>query len=123
MKELDSYYLQQPEPRRGCLLALREIILSLDENISPAWKWSLPFFYYKKRMFCYLSFHKKYKQPYLALVEGHRFTHPELLAESRSRMKILLIDPEKDLPLELINQLLREAIALYKSGIIPVKGG
>ncbi len=121
MNELDNYYFQQPEPRRGCLLALREIILSLDDTISPAWKWRLPFFCYRDRMFCYLNFHKKFKLPYLALVEGYRLDYPELLAENRSRMKILLIDPEIDLPLALLDEILRAAIDLHKTAIMPVK--
>jgi hypothetical protein len=121
LKELDHYYLQQPEPQRGCLLALRDIILSLDDSISPAWKWQLPFFCYRGRMFCYLNFHKKFKLPYLALVDGHRLDYPELLAENRSRMKILLVDPEKDLPLALLHEILRAAIALHTSEIMPAK--
>ncbi len=114
MKELDHYYMQQEEPVRGCLLALREIILAQDENLSPAWKWRLPFFYYKKQMFCYLSFHKKYKQPYLAIVEGRQLDHPALLAENRTRIKIMLIDPEEDLPVETIEEILQQALALYR---------
>ncbi|MDB5250279.1 MAG: hypothetical protein JWQ40_4673 [Segetibacter sp.] len=34
MRELDDFYLQQDEPIKGCLLALREIILSQDKNVS-----------------------------------------------------------------------------------------
>jgi len=49
-------------------------------------------------MFCYLWVHKKYGKPYLGIVEGKKIKHPDLLTEKRARMKILLIDPEKDLP-------------------------
>lgn len=114
MKELDNYYMQQEEPVRGCLLALREIILAQDKNIAPAWKWRLPFFYYKKEMFCYLSFHKKYQQPYLAIVDGNRIDHPALLTENRKRMKIMLIDAEQDLPIETIEEILGRALNLYE---------
>ena len=54
MKEPDNFYLQQEEPIKGCLLALKEIILSQDEDISNEWKYGMPFFCYKKKMFCYL---------------------------------------------------------------------
>ncbi len=114
MKELDDYYMQQEEPVRGCLLALRDIILAQDTEITPAWKWRLPFFYYKKEMYCYLSIHKKTKLPYLAIVDGKLIDHPALLAEDRKRIKIMLIEPEEDLPVETIEEILRQAIDLYR---------
>ena len=36
MKEPDNFYLQQEESTKGCLLALKEIILKQDENITSA---------------------------------------------------------------------------------------
>ncbi len=118
MTELDNFYLQQSEPTRSCLLALREIILSLDKEIVNAWKYGMPFFCFRGKMFCYLWIHKKYKQPYLGIVEGKRFDHPALVIEKRSRMKIMLFDPNKDMPIDIINSILQQAINLYKTGII-----
>ena len=54
MKALDDFYLQQNEPVKSCLLALREIILSQDADITNALKYGMPFFCYKGKMFCYL---------------------------------------------------------------------
>jgi hypothetical protein len=65
-------------------------------------------------MFCYLWGHKKYRQPYLGIVEGKRVNHPDLIMEKRSRMKILLIDPEKDLPMKKIESIFKIVLALYK---------
>jgi len=97
---------------------LREIILSHDKEIVNAWKYGVPFFCFRGKMFCYLWIHKKYKQPYLGIVEGKRFNHPALISEKRLRMKIMLFDPGKDLPIELINTILQQAINFYKSGVI-----
>src|SRR5882672_4518820 len=115
-EEEDIYYLLLDEPVKSCLLALRNLVLSADKNISAAWRYGMPFFYYKKKMFCYLWVHKKYKQPYLGMVEGKHLHDPELISESRSRMKIMLFDPNKDLPVRTIKKILREAIELYTSG-------
>jgi Domain of unknown function (DU1801) len=120
MKESDSFYLRQEEPAKGCLLAVREIILSQDKDISSAWKYGMPFFCYKGKMFCYLWIHKKYKQPYIGIVEGNRFNHPGLLQENRSRMKIMLFDPTEDLPVKVITTILQQAINLYKTGVIKI---
>ena len=121
MRELDNFYLQQDEPTKGTLLALREIILEQDKDVTNAWKYGMPFFCYKGKMFCYLWFHKKYKQPYIGIVEGNRLDEPFLIQEVRSRMKIMLLDPNEDLPLQTIENILQKAINLYKTGVIKIK--
>ncbi|MEZ4911153.1 MAG: DUF1801 domain-containing protein [Saprospiraceae bacterium] len=121
MRELDNFYLQQDEPIKGTLIALREIILQQDEDVTNAWKYGMPFFCYKGKMFCYLWVHKKYKQPYIGIVEGKRFDEPFLIQEDRSRMKIMLFDPNEDLPLQTIEDILQKAINLYKTGEIKIK--
>jgi hypothetical protein len=121
MKELDDFYLQQNEPIKAILLALREIILQQDKDVKNVWKYGMPFFCYKGKMFCYLWFHKKHKQPYIGIVEGKRFEEPYLIQEKRSRMKIMLFDPNKDLPLMTIENTLEKAINLYKMGEIKIK--
>ena len=74
----------------------------------------MPFFCFKGKMFCYLWFHKKLKQPYIGIVEGNRFEECFLLQENRSRMKIMLLDPNKDLPIKTIQNILQRAINFYK---------
>jgi len=93
---------------------MRTHILKQNENITEEWKYRMPFYCYKGKMFCYLWVHKKYHQPYIGFVEGKRINHPDLIIEKRARMKILLLDPDKDLPMKKINNILNEVIALYK---------
>jgi hypothetical protein len=121
LSDLDNYYLQHPEPTKSCLLALKEIILAQDKEVSAAWKYRMPCFCYKGKMFCYLWTNKITGQPYILFVEGKHLNYPELIQEKRSRMKILLIDPDKDLPVKFITKLLDQAIDLYKTGIIPIR--
>lgn len=121
MRELDNFYLQHDEPIKGTLLALRDIILQQDKEVTNAWKYGMPFFCYKGKMFCYLWLHKKHKQPYIGIVEGKRFDEPFLIQENRSRMKIMLFDPSKDLQLQTIENILQKAINFYKSGVIRIK--
>jgi Domain of unknown function (DU1801) len=121
MEDLDNFYLRQDETIKGTLLALREIILQQDKDITNAWKYGMPFFCYKGKMFCYLWVHKKYRQPYIGIVEGKRFNEPFLIQESRSRMKIMLLDPNKDLPHRRIESILRKALNFYKSGTIKIR--
>jgi hypothetical protein len=114
LRPADQYFLNQEEPVKSCLQFLRAHILKQDSNITEEWKYGMPFYCYNKRMFCYLWTHKKYLLPYIGIVEGKLVKHPELIAEKRSRMKILLIDPVKDIPTDKIDAILRDAIALRK---------
>ncbi|CAD0008194.1 DUF1801 domain-containing protein [Flavobacterium chungangense] len=79
MKQLDDFYLNQQEPLKGTLLALKEIILRQDHDITNVLKYGMPFFCYKGKMFCYLWIHKKLKQSYIVLVEGKHFDDPHLI--------------------------------------------
>ncbi|MCP9752730.1 DUF1801 domain-containing protein [Ferruginibacter sp. HRS2-29] len=120
MKESDNFYARQNEPIKSVMLAMKEIILQQDKDVAHTWKYGMPFFCYKGKMFCYLWVHKKYGQPYLGIVEGNRFDEPLLIQEGRSRMKIMLLDPGEDLPIKLIETILQKAIGLYKTGEIKI---
>jgi uncharacterized protein DUF1801 len=114
LSPVDKYFQKQAEPVKSCLEFLRSHILNTDADISESWKYGMPFYCYDGKMFCYLWVDKKFKQPYLGVVEGNKIDHPELLKEKRSRMKILLIDPDKNIPIKKINGILKEVLKLYK---------
>lgn len=114
INQIDAYFIGHDEPVKGCMLALRSLILSQHPEISINWRYGMPFFNYKGKRFCYLWIHKKSHQPYIGFVDGNRMNHPELVQEKRARMKILLVDPQKDLPQKRISLLLKEAISLCK---------
>ncbi|TCN53197.1 DUF1801 domain-containing protein [Flavobacterium circumlabens] len=120
MKEIEIFYEKQEQTFKEVLLALKEIILRQDQDITNVLKYGMPFFCYKGKMFCYLWIHKKLQQPYIGIVEGKYFDEPFLIQEKRSRMKIMMLDSSKDLPLNEIEIILQKALNLYKSGIIKV---
>jgi len=121
MKATDNFFLEHPEPVKAVLLALRDIIMQQDVAITSVFKYGMPFFCYKGKMFCYLWIQKKSGKPYLGIVEGNRIEHPDLIMEKRSRMKIMLFDPFEDLPLHTIQLLLQQALDLYKNGAVKVR--
>lgn len=113
ISQIDNWYLSQEEPTRSCLLALRDLIIEQDDQITMAWKYGMPFFCYKGKMFAYLWVHKQLHQPYIGIVEGKKIDHPQLIQEKRARMKIMLIDPNRDIPVKTIRQLLKQVLKLY----------
>lgn len=114
LRPIDNYFLNQNEPTKSCLQFLREHILQQDKNITETWGYGAPFYNINRKRFCYLWTHKKFKQPYIGIVKGLQINHPDLLQEKRVSMKILLIDPMKDIPLKKIDKILKEVLALYK---------
>ena len=114
LRDIDKYFLQNEEPVNSCLQFLRSYILKQDKDITEVWRYRMPFYYYKGKMCCYLWVHKKYRQPYLGIVEGKHINHPGLIFEKRSRMKIFLVDPYKNIPVKEINKILKMMLALYK---------
>ncbi|MBD8388938.1 DUF1801 domain-containing protein [Dysgonomonas sp. BGC7] len=121
MQSLDDFYIEKEEPHRGCLLALRHLILSQDVNVSETIKYGMPCFCYKKKMFCYLWTDNKTNEPYILMVEGNLLNFPELEKGTRSRMKILRVDSNEDLPVELISEILNTALDLYRDNVISLK--
>jgi hypothetical protein len=115
MKEVDQYFMNQPEPFRECMLYMRELILGMDQHIVETWKYRMPIYCYNKKMCCYLWVHKKYQQAYLGIVEGKLIDHPDLIQEKRARMKIMLLDPTKDVPVRKVKGILSQVLKHYKS--------
>ncbi len=111
LSDINKYFILQDEPIKSYLHFLREHILDFNTNITEVWRYGMPFYNYKGKRFCYLWIHKKYKQPYIGIVNGNQIDHPDLIQENRSRMKILLLDPTKDVPMKKVNLILKTAIA------------
>ena len=118
---LYNFYLECEEPQKSTLLALRNIILNYDDNISETLKYGMPCFLYKKNIFCYLWIDNKTNEPYILMAEGRFLYNVDLEQGNRSRMKILRINPASDIPLQLIKSILNSAIDLYKKGIVKLK--
>ncbi|WP_316802870.1 DUF1801 domain-containing protein [Pedobacter nototheniae] len=111
LNPLDQYFEQKDTPVKLALQYLRALLTSYAD-ITEHLKYGMPFYYYKGKMFCYLWIHKKYLQPYIGLVDGHKMKRKDLLQEKRARMKILLINPHKDIQKEQILAVLEEAFKL-----------
>jgi hypothetical protein len=121
MNAKDNFYLNREEPNKSCLLAMRDRVLNYDKNITETRKYGMPCFCFKNKMFCYLWVDKKSQEPYFLMVEGNYLDHPDLESGNRSRMKILKINPNKDLPIASIDFIMKQALDLYRNGFIKTK--
>lgn len=114
MNEIDNYFLKKEEPLKSCLLFLRDFILSYEDGITEVWRYRMPFYLYRGKRFCYVWVQKKTGIPYVGIVDGKLIDHPQLIQEERSRMKIFLLDPRKDIPLKTLRSVLNASLKLYK---------
>jgi hypothetical protein len=110
---LDNYYFSQPEPEQSCLLFLRKFLLRYSPQIEEHWKYTTAFFTYKKKLFCYFSISKKSGALYIGFVDGNKIKHKKLVAEGRTQVRVFYIDPNKDIDIKNIKEILKEACKLY----------
>ena len=114
MKPVDHFYLNKEEPIKSCLQALRSIIFGYSNDITEHFKYGLPFFYFKNKPFCYLWIDKKTSHPYIGIVKGIFIDHPMLDQGNRKKIKVMNIDPNADIPVEIIHEIFDEAVTFYK---------
>lgn len=113
MKAIDQFYLDQPEPIKSCLMALRALVLQYNSELEPVWKYRLPCFMYKNQIFCYLWIDRKTKFPYIAIGKGVQIDHPDLIQGNRTFVKLFMIDPNKDIPVKKIYHIFDLAMKLH----------
>lgn len=103
--------MKQPEPIRGCLLALKNFILELDPNISHHRKFQIPFFYYKDKKLCYLWVTKKKIQ--FGFIEDKTIQPKKEGLKLKDKYQSIIIDPNKDIPIKMIVRNLKKMIKVY----------
>lgn len=102
LTKIEEFYEKQEEPNKSCYLALRTLTLSYSPHIQELVKYGLPFYYFKKKPFCYFWKDKKTNEPYIGIAKGYLIEHPALVKGNRSRIKILPIPPLEDISKDLV---------------------
>jgi hypothetical protein len=110
-RELENYYLKQPEPIQGCLLALKSIILSIDPAINHRRMYQIPCFYYQEFMLAFLWVNRK--KLLFGVVTDRRFVEPREGVRRKNAYETIEIDPAEDIPAGSIIERLTVKIRLY----------
>jgi len=108
---LENYYLKQPEPIQGCLLALKSIILGVNGHITHERKYQIPFFYYKGKKLCFLWVTRK--KLLIGFVEDRTLQELVPGIRRKDRMETMQLDPDADIPIDIILENLDRLIRLY----------
>ena len=107
----ENYYLKHPEPYQGCLLALKQIILKVDERIMHTRKYQIPFFTYKGKSLAFLWLNRK--KVILGFVTDKSVLPPAPGIRPKDQYETMQINPNEDIPKELIVAKLQELILRY----------
>lgn len=113
MNDLEHFFDKLEEPNKSVFLFLKDYIKNYHPEIELYKKWGLPYLYFKKKPLCYIWKDKKTNEPYLGFAKGSKLSHPALVAGDRTLIKIFPINPNKDIDIPTLTEILEEAFLLY----------
>lgn len=111
--ELENYYFRQPELIRESLLAMREILLGMDRQISHRQRFKIPFFYYREWRLAFLWV--KDKKIMLGILTDLRSIPQNDRKSRRDEMDFIILDPNEDFPIKEISEKINDRIMYYNN--------
>ena len=89
MKPTALYILQQPEKYRDILLNIITVVEHTLPEVTLEYKWGIPYFYYKKKPFCYLNASHRHEFVDVGFANGFQLKcNQELLIADKGRNTI-----------------------------------
>jgi hypothetical protein len=115
MRCTDEYIFRQPKHHQSILLHL----ISVFEREIPAlelmFKWGIPYFYYRKKPFCYLAPNHKKRFVDLGFARGFQLKRNQdcLVSEKRNTVKSLRYFSLESINNAVLEDVIQEARSLY----------
>lgn len=116
MKPADLYILNQPDKYRDILLHIVSVIENTIPEVTLEYKWTVPYFYYKKKPLCYLNASHKHHFVDVGFAKGFQLKQNQqhLIADNgRNTVKSLRYYSLDEIDNEVLISVLKEAIILY----------
>lgn len=115
MKPSEEYILKQPEHLQSIMLHLCAVVENIAPEVELLFKWKMPFYYYKKKPFCYLNPIKNDIAIDLCFMKGHLLKkHRNLMiSENRKIVTSLRYNDLKNIDSKVLKEVLLEVISLY----------
>jgi hypothetical protein len=112
LQQPENYFHSLPEPERGCLLFLRDFLLAYPVKLEESWKNHTPFYYCNKKWIGWINYDPKTRGIYISFANGNKMDHPKLVSEGRKKMKILHVDPNRDVDINSLGEILKQVTVL-----------
>lgn len=116
MKPTELYILNQPEKYQAILLHIIYVVEQTLPDIKLEYKWKIPYFYYKKKPFCYLNASHKNDFVDIGFAKGFQLKKnlEYLIADNgRNTIKSLRYKSIEDVDNDILIAVIKEAITLY----------
>lgn len=115
MKLTDEYIYRQPEKYQAILLHLISVFEKEIPELELLFKWGIPYFYYKKKPFCYLAPHHKKGFVDAGFSRGFQLKRNQdcLVDEKRNTVKSLRYYDLEKIDNTILIDVIREARTLY----------
>jgi len=116
MRLTDEYINRQSEEHQMILLHLISVFKREIPDLEMFFKWGMPYIYYKKRMFCYLVSNSKKGFVDAGFARGFQLKRNQnnLVDEKRNTVKSLRYYSLETIDNAILEDVIREAMALYK---------
>lgn len=114
MKPADLYILNQPEIYRNMLLHIVTVVENTVPEVTLEFKWKIPFFYYKKKPFCFLNASHKSAYVDIAFSKGYRLKNNLnfLIGDGRNTYKSLRYSTLEEIDNSILISVIEEAKSL-----------
>ncbi|WP_281239413.1 DUF1801 domain-containing protein [Flavobacterium praedii] len=115
MKLTDEYIHRQPEKYKVMLLHLISVFEREVPNLELLFKWGIPYFYYKKKRFCYLAPNHKKGFVDAGFARGFQLKRNQdfLVDENRNTVKSLRYFSLLDIDNAILIDVIKESATLY----------
>ena len=116
MKPTELYLLNQPEKYRSILLHIITVVERTLPEVTLEYKWGIPYFYYKKKPFCYLNASHKHKFVDVGFAKGFQLNNngKYLIADNgRNTVKSLRYYALEEIDNAILASVVDEAKKLY----------
>lgn len=116
MKLTEEYIIKQPEKYQSILLHLISVFNREIPDLELLFKYGIPYFYYRKKPFCYLAPHHKKGFVDAGFSRGFQLKRNQewLESENRNTVKSLRYYNLEAINNAILEDVIREAQTLYK---------
>lgn len=116
MKPVGLYILNQPEHFRLILLHIIVVVKNTLPEVTLEYKWKIPYFYYKKKPFCYVNADHKHQFVDVGFAKGFYLKnnlHYLIADNDRNTVKSLRYKSSEVIDNEVLISVIREASKLF----------
>lgn len=116
MKPTEIYILNQPEKYRHIILHIIAVVEHTLPEAILEYKWGIPYFYYKKKPFCYLNASHKHQFVDVGFAKGFQLNKNQdfLIADNgRNTIKSLRYYSLAEIDNDILVSVVEEAMQLY----------